>query len=598
MLQSPPTIGAAMHPTQYTDIRLHIRALAHRDELAQRMRGRGDILKWASALIAAQDDPGRSSSTKLPELGSSFPGTSELVEALIPEVELPPGETRGLSVPGGVRHPLLHWSPVLQFARLGASDGLVDGRRIEALPHNFSMLATWLDRSMGLIPGHDEVQQVYDREKVLEHFQRRFTFSTDEFASWLIGLRGTDPVLFVMLLSREYRLALRHCPELGDPPAPGSAVADAMPALKTAPILAAMTVGEIQRLFALTRDLARRTGSTFRDAAIELGDKRESVAARGNKIADAIGGKRASGFAYDHGPMRVESIRKRVFLLAKRDFSKLDKDSFLWAIYGGSVDWNHIRSAGRHAGARELITSILAPKMFKKRGAGRGKGYYKKSLDHYYGLSVDDLLYVALLELGVVLHNAKMRDETSPIAARLLAIATSAEEKAAERKHKSAVNTTGLYLREFPKPGSGGRFVAVAWLKPERDAAWFKKLLKPVHAIDRRTMRSNTGWMKPIALRYLQLCFPRLYEHVRSHDQSVRLMAHLATSSAAFTSDPIFCRMLSKAAPKATPSEEGKSNLSKRLPPSPLLPISQKIIDSVRFATEEGEPGAGLPTNN
>lgn len=297
---------------------------------------------------------------------------------------------------------------------------------------------------------------------VLEHFRKRFTFSTDEFARWLIGLRGTDPVLFVMLLSREYRLALRHCPGLGDPPAPGSVVADAMPALKAAPILAAMAVGEIQRLFALTRDLAGRMGSTFRDAAIKLGDKSVSVAARGNKIADAIGGKCAAGFAYDHGPMRVESIRKCVFLLAKRDFSKLDKDSFLWAIFGGSTDWNHIRSASRNAGARELIASILAPKMFKKRGSGKGKGYYKKSLDHYYRLSKDDLAYVTLLELGAVLHNAKTQDETAPIAARLLAIATSAEENAVERKHKSAVNTTGLHLREFPKPGSGGRFVAVA----------------------------------------------------------------------------------------------------------------------------------------
>ncbi|MET3723605.1 hypothetical protein [Sphingomonas trueperi] len=583
-----------MPPTQHTDIRGHIRALAHRDGLAQRMRGRGDILKWASALIAAQDNPGRSLPTNLPELGPSFPSATELVRALIPEVELPPGETRGRPVPGGVHHPLLHWSPVLQFARLGASDGLVDGQRIEALPHNFSMLAAWLERSMGLMPAEGGQQRDYDRDELQKSFRKRFTFSTDEFARWLIGVRGTDPVLFVMLMSREYRLALRHCPELGDPPAPGCAVADAMPALKTAPILAAMTAGEIQRLFALTRDLAGRMGSTFRDAAIELGDKSASVAARGNKIADAIGGKRAAGFAYDHEPMRVESIRKRVFLVPNRDLSKLDEDSFLCAIFGGSTDWNHIRSAGRLAGARELIASILAPKMFKKSGSGRGKGYYKDSLDHYYGLSIGDLPYVALLELGVVLHNAQMRGETAPLAARLLAIAASANGTPKERKHKSSVKKAKRYLRKFPRPGSGGRFVAVAWLDPERDAAWFKKLLKPVGAIDRQNMRSSTGWMKPIALRYLQLCFPRLYEQVDSHDQSARLMAHLATSSAAFTSDPIFCGMLRDAAAKAKASVKVKSNFLKRPPPSPLLPISQKIIDAVRFATEEDEPGAGL----
>lgn len=572
------------------DIRAHIRAIVQRDRLAERMQGRGDILKWAPALIAAQDARNSDVPVALSGLGPPFPTSAELAAALIAGAELSAGQPGGLPVPGGVRHPLLHWSPVLQFARMRAGNGRVGGRQFEELPHSFSMLAAWLERSIGLMPamgappvdgGEDEA---FDREELLALFRKRFTFSVDEVAHWLIGIRDNDPVSYVLLLSREYRLALQRCPALGDTSAPGSPAAIAMPALKLPPILAAMTIGELQRMVALTRDLSQRTGQHVAKIADEIADRQVPEVTRGRRMAGAISRGDGAGFLYDHAPMRVEAIRKRVFLLCRRDLSTLDRDSFLHAVFRGRVDWDHVMSGGRRAGAHELIASMLAPRMFRKRIAGRGLGHHKDPLDLYYGVPTSDLPYAALIELDVLFRNVKDREGTSPIADRINAIATGGAFKAdgaQERKHRSAVKRLPLYLRPFPKPGSGGRFVAAAWLAPDRDAALFERLLRPVTAIEPRAMRSRTRWMYPIALRYLQLSFPHLYRHVGAHGRSARIMAHLATSAAAFTSDPIFHRILADAL-AGVPTIKAKSNFTRRSPPSRLLQVSREIIDRVR----------------
>jgi hypothetical protein len=574
------------------DIRAHIRAIAHRDLLAARMRGRADIIKWAPALITAQDAGGSRLPVVLSGLGPPFPTSAELIDALVVGAELPAGQPGGLPMPGGVRHPLLHWSPVLQFARMRASDGRVGGRLIDELPRSFSTLETWLERSIGLMPAvgaappvHGGEEEAFDRKEVLLLFRKRFTFSVDEFAHWLIALRGSDPVSYVLLLSRECRLALRRCPALGDVPAPGSRAATAMPALKVPPILAAMTISELQRMVALTRDLSQRTGQQVRKVAGEIGDRRVPELSRGRRMAGAISRGNGAGFLYDHAPMRVEAIRKRVFLLCNRDLSTLDKDSFLRAVLGGRADWDHVMSAGRRAGAHELIASMLAPQMFRKRTAGRGLGYHKDPLDLYYGVPASQLPYAALIELGVPFCDTKGRENTSPIADRVRTMATGSAfetEGAHERKHRSAVRHLPLYLRPYPKPGSGGRFVAVAWLEPDRDAALFERLLRPVTAIDPRAMRSRTRWMHPIALRYLQLSFPHLYRHVSAHEQSARIMAHLATSAAAFTSDPIFYRILADSVPRTPPPVPTKSNFTRKSPPSSLLQLSLEIVARAR----------------
>jgi hypothetical protein len=573
------------------DIRAHIRAIVHRDRLAERMQGRADIIKWAPALMAVQDAGGSDVPVVLAGMGPPFPTATELVEALIAGAELPMDQPGGLPVPGGVRLPLLHWSPVLQFARMRSHDGRVGGQIIEELPRTFSTLATWLERSIGLMPAVsappvDGVQdEGFDREEVLALFRKRFTFSFDEFARWLIDLRGSDPVLYVLLLSREYRLALQRCPEMGDVPAPGSSASTAMPALKVPPILAAMTIGELQRMVALTRDLSQRTGQHVRKVAGEIGDRQVPEVTRGRRMAGAISRGDGAGFLYDHAPMRVEAIRKRVFLLARRDLSTLDKDSFLRAVFGGRDDWDHVMSAGRRAGAHELIASMLAPDIFRKRTAGRGLGHHKDALDLYYGVPASQLPYAALTELSQIFCNTRGREDTSPIADRVRAVATSSAletEGAHERKHRSAVRHLPLYLRPYPKPGSGGRFIAVAWLAPDRDAALFGRLLRPVTGIDPRMVRLRTRWMYPIALRYLQLSFPRLYRHVSVHGQSSRIMAQLATSAAAFTSDPIFYRVLADSVSRVGPSGKTASNFTRRPPPSSLLPLSREMIDRVR----------------
>jgi hypothetical protein len=59
-------------------------------------------------------------------------------------------------------------------------------------------------------------------------------------------------------------------------------------------------------------------------------------------------------------------------------------------------------------------------------------------------------------------------------------------------------------------------------------------------------------------------------------------MAHLATSAAAFTSDPIFYRVLADSVSRVGPSGKTASNFTRRPPPSSLLPLSREMIDRVR----------------
>ena len=164
------------------DIRAHIRAIVHRDRLAERMQGRADIIKWAPALIAAQDAGDSEVPVVLSGSGPPLPTSTELVEALIAGAELPMDQPGGLQVPGGARLPLLHWSPVLQFARMRSSDGRVGERLVEELPCSFSTLAIWLERSIGLMPAAYEPlvdnggDETFDRDQVLALFRKRFTF--------------------------------------------------------------------------------------------------------------------------------------------------------------------------------------------------------------------------------------------------------------------------------------------------------------------------------------------------------------------------------------------------------------------------------------
>lgn len=577
------------------DIRTQIWAITRREQLGERMQGRSDIILWAPALIAAQDSGHAGLPSGLIELPADFPAATEMAELLIQGTELQRGSAGGLPVPGGVRHPLLHLSPVLQFARRTAADGCVHGRTFDEVPSDFSTLTAWLERSIGLRPAKDiaisnvGADPALDLEEARVLFERRFTFSLEHFARWLIGIRSRDPALYLLLLSREYRLALGRCAELGMAPASGSPAAAAMPNLKLPPILAAMTIGELQRMVALTRELSQRSEAVVSRVIDDIADRHEPKVSRGRRMAGAISRGEGRGFLYDHAPMRVEAIRKRVFLLHRRDLSTLDRDSFLHAVFGGHIDWDHVMSAGRRVGAHELIATMLAPEIFRKRRFARGLGHHNDPLDLYYGVRAGDLPYVASIELGTLFRSAKDREGTAPLADHMRAIATGTQADpggARERKHRRAVEYRPLYLRPYPKPGAGGRFVAVAWLDPVRDAVLYKRLLRPVIRLDPQTLRSGTRWMLPIALRYLQLSFPKLYQRLDSHGSAARIMAHLASSAAAFTSDPIFYGILaghltraSEAKKKFKGAIRKKSNLAQRDGSPSLLALLPEILD-------------------
>ena len=225
------------------EIRKQIRSSATRRKLELGMRRRDDIVQLAGAFIAWQDDRQQGRSRDLPEVPSGLVSAECLADHLINHSEYGSADCPGLAVAGGTRHPLLQWSPVLQIEREKAADGRVGGKLINELPFNVATLTAYFEISMGLRPpnggsgilvvsatpggsasqsaGADSDDDAAENEEarmdaVRAAFEVRFGISILDIAKRLLSIRACDPVLYVLLLSREYRLALRYAPVLAD----------------------------------------------------------------------------------------------------------------------------------------------------------------------------------------------------------------------------------------------------------------------------------------------------------------------------------------------------------------------------------------------
>lgn len=557
------------------EIRQQIRALAARHALARRMRGRPDIVGLAAHLIACQDATRAGNPIPpAPEAAlAALPTADEIAALLAGTVEFQPeGGDAGQPVPGGVRHPLVQWSPIVQLARLDADDGRVGGRLIDELPADMPALIRWLEVSMGLRDTEwsepaksgayydlDEVDEqveteATDMERAREEFETRFGFSIEAFAGWLFAFRGTDPVLYVLILSREYLLALQHCPTLGN--MPEARPVAPMPGLALPPIVAAMTIGELQRLVALYRDLIRNGRTTTNDVREAMG-KARSKRKRGLKIARQIRKGGGTGRVFERAPMWAEALRKRLFLIPGRKLDKAERNSMLASWFEGRADWDNAASAERRHGAHELIAATLAPEIYGKSVRGRGLGFRAEPLDLYYGVPHSYLLHLGVTELGRALTGQVDRPSSIAVAARIMKVVGGSDlvpfgEDAKdsgvhERLHKKAVNALAVFLPPFPNRGSAGRFVAVAWLNPMRDASIFRRLMERIRSGDPRLARSGKAGKFYLALWFLQVCFPKLYSHVRARRFGVRITCDLATSASVLTSDPILHSLLLRA---------------------------------------------------
>lgn len=125
---------------------------------------------------------------------------------------------------------------------------------------------------------------------------------------------------------------------------------------------------------------------------------------------------------------------------------------------------------------------------------------------------------------------------------------TSASDSGAhEARHRYSMEALRHYLPQYPGKGSGGRFNLLMWLEKERDADLFAKFLEPIRSPDKRLHYRDLVGKFYLALWYLQMRFPRLFDGFRAHRIAVRLVCHLASSASVLTSDPIYWRLLRRA---------------------------------------------------
>ena len=571
------------------EMRQQMRALVQRHIVSFRLRGRPDIVQVAASLIAHQDDP----SIPLPVLPAGLPEPATLAANLVAHDEFAPeAHDAGLAMPGGVRHPLLQWSPILQIARAASPDGRVAGRAIEPLPSDVEGLIAWLENSMGLRPpGWIEPPRTdrgtYDLDNVDEAteidataldmvraaFRKRFGFSIADIAHWLFAIRAADPVLYLLLLSREYRLALQWSPALGHLPEG----APAIPGLTLPPIMAAMAIGEIQRVVTLYRGLLA-TRATTDDVRSEIGDKARSKSKRGRLMQARIQARRRPGTVYDQAPMRAEALRARLFLIPGRDLSRAEARGMLASLHAGNIDWDNAQSAGTRHGAHELLAATLAPQIYGKRVRGRGLGYHSDDLDLYCGVAASHIVHLGVTEIGMLFSGTVDAASSIILADRILNVVGGKmlakereypeDSQAHQRLHKEVIQMLRLYLPLYPARGSAGRFNPLLWLEPERDRRLFERLLQPIRSGDRRLARRGKPGMIALALWFLQCCFPALYRTVRKRRIALRIACQLATSVSVLTSDPLFHSLLLNATklafPKAPRHKKGTPVMPKR----------------------------------
>lgn len=456
-----------------------------------------------------------------------------------------------------------------------APDGCVGGRRIEDLPADLDSLIRYLEISIGIgAPGRNDedaspspddtaaaIQRQIDEEARAQErqseranvrlaFQKRFGFSFEDYARWLFANRASDPVLYVLLLSREYPLALQRAPVLGASP-DGNAV---IPGLQLPAIVAAMAFGELQRLAALYRNLVAdgRTGTSDIRAEADRGGA--SKWARGWRAARQVMSRTGKGAVYDRAPFRAEALRKRLMLLPGRKLSKLDGQGVLSALAGGRDDWDDASSGKTKRGAHELLKAVFAPAIFEPRTRGKGQGHHDDRLDLYYGIPPEYLLHLGVTEIGMMFTGNADRASTVVLVDCMLvnlgseAVDTTAasapDSGAHEARHRHAMEALRHYLPQYPRKGSGGRFNLLMWLEKERDASLFVKFLEPIRSPDKRLHDRDYVGKFYVALWYLQMRFPRLFDRFRAHGIAARLFCHVASSASVITSDPIYWRLL------------------------------------------------------
>lgn len=411
---------------------IFITGLVARLSFLARHAERPDIFVLAPVLIALQD--GRCSAREAERALAPFKQhLPDFICLLARGRETRVGPRDGsIRLPRGCRLGLLHFSPLLQLERLLSAERLTTEMPLkeyafDILPSTEEAILEHLETSCGW------------NNYIDSQVKRRFGHTLSDYAAYLAHLRRNDPIVFVLLMAREFPMAARY-------------LANRDCDLDTEWLTKAARLAEVQRLaeimsFARGRRLIK--SSRIRKALIAMTCRK-----RPSQRASAIREYRDCLPAIRRLEASVEAIRALVLGdVASGGLAELPKDAV--------VDWQAISSEEKRVAASRC--QLLSRHRSRHMGARRDV-----SMDMYYGIPLDQLAIVALTELTAEVAKSEGSDDCKLIAAcmtgRLLG-----RRQTFGRSSRRAPMIAENYLRRYGKLGCGGRFDHRLQFAPMKD---------------------------------------------------------------------------------------------------------------------------------
>lgn len=488
---------------------IFIAGLVARLSFLARHAGRPDIFVLAPVLIALQDGrlPYIQAKSAIRPFARDLPGFLRHL-ARGRETQISPRQG-SLRLPRGCRLGLLHFSPLLQLAKLlsAGTPTRVPSRlkryNFEVLPSTGQAILKHLETSCGWT------------NQIDFPVKRRFGHTLAEFADYLVNLRRRDPVLFVLLMARELQLAARY-------------LADCKCQLDHQWLERAARLAEVQRLaeimsFARGRKLIK--SSRIRKAFFAMiCRKRPSQRARAiREYRDCLPIVRRLGSS-------VEAIRALILGdAASGRLAELHKDAI--------VDWHAIPSEAKRVAASRC-------ELFS-RHRGRHVGARRDvSMDMYYGIPLDQLAMVALTELTGEVANSEGSDDCALIAAGMSGKLLG-RRPTFGRSGRRAPMIEEVYLRRYGKLGCGGRFDHRLQLDPMKDEPLYWMMNAAAMGGSTAGCRGSVRGLIDISTSLLTQAFARNNGPVDPR-LAAQVTCLIASSLTPATMDPVFASLIDR----------------------------------------------------
>lgn len=442
-------------------------------------------------------------------LGAMIPSLARGREAL-------PGSVGRLTrLPCGCRIGKLHFSPLLQLAKLlhlpevsRVQFDRLPSTRTELFDHYLARIG--LGRYGSEPPG----------------FATLFGFKFRDLVDQLVILRRTDPVLFMMLIANEFGMAREWASD--------------HPQEAQVWIERAATLAEFERLIEIVAFVKDHPGSSaqLREAV--------RILAKGTKTRSSTATLRKHlrfRFHIDQLGLGVEGLRA----LFIGDRAPGDAGGPLAPI----IDWSSVTAQLRRVAAARCAwfakDELLPVKGFRQLPK-RFVRSRRNSAYTYYGIPLDVLLVVGIKDLSLAVGRRGGVHSVNPLAATIWENLMG-EEVNFDRQARQATVFEQVYLRELGYAGSNARFCPNGWFGAKADEALYARLWRLFISGSNRTGAKSVRYQIRASINVLsQLVVPFWRQQMPiDPTEASKVVAQLACGLTAISMDPVFAALMERA---------------------------------------------------